>query len=94
MPHIPWDSARGFLFSRNSRSTMVTAHCVFFAELARLFRDELDAIRRKEWRIFVSLSTLEEERAYRAFMALHIPIYLLIFIDACSSSRTGNTVVR
>jgi hypothetical protein len=62
-------------------------HLFFFIGLAFLLTHELDAIRRKEWRLFVFLSNLEEERAFRIFTALHVPIFALIFIAVFGTSK-------
>jgi hypothetical protein len=74
----------------------MTGNLFFFIGLALLFTHELDAIRRKEWRLFVFLSNLEEERAFRMFAALHIPIFLLIFLAVFGTSRSEireNTII-
>jgi hypothetical protein len=57
----------------------VLEHLFFFIGLTLLFLHEMDAIWQKEWRLFIFLSALEEENAYRVFTALHLPLYLLIF---------------
>jgi hypothetical protein len=74
----------------------MTGHLFFFIGLALLFTHELDAIRRKEWRLFVILSALEEERAFRIFTLLHIPIFVLIFLGIFGTSRSElreNTII-
>lgn len=43
-----------------------------------LLAHEMDAIRAKEWRIFPVLNKMEDEAGYRAFTALHVPIYALL----------------
>jgi hypothetical protein len=74
----------------------MTRHLFFFIGLALLFTHELDAIRRKEWRMFVILSGLGEERAFRIFTALHIPIFFLIFLavfGTLGSELRDNTII-
>ncbi|NJO83864.1 MAG: hypothetical protein HC828_14445 [Blastochloris sp.] len=39
----------------------------------------MDAIRLKEWRIFIFLSDMREEMAYLVFTAIHVPMYILFF---------------
>ena len=39
----------------------------------------MDAVRLAEWRLFAFLSRMQEEHAYRAFTALHIPLYVVLF---------------
>jgi hypothetical protein len=71
-------------------------HLFFFVGLALLFTHEMDAIRRKEWRMFVILSTLEEERAFHVFTALHIPIFLVTFLAVFGTSGSAlreNTII-
>ena len=56
---------------------------LFALELALLFAHEMDAVRKQEWKMFIVLKDMEEERAYSIFMLLHIPLYtvpiLLLF---------------
>ncbi len=52
---------------------------LFFINLSLLVIHELDAIRRKEWRLFVFLKGLDEELAYQIFALLHLPFLILIF---------------
>ena len=51
---------------------------IFSLELALLFVHEMDAIRRWEWKMFIILKDMEDEKAYRVFMLLHIPLYTVI----------------
>lgn len=39
---------------------------------------ELDAIRQKEWRIFLDWTGLSEEHQYQLFTALHVPLFVWI----------------
>ena len=52
---------------------------LFFTNLSLLVIHELDAIRRKEWRLFIFLKDLKDELAYQIFALLHLPFLLLIF---------------
>ena len=40
----------------------------------------MDAVRRQEWKMFTILKDLADEKAYRIFTLLHIPLYALIFL--------------
>lgn len=51
---------------------------VFAVELSLLFIHEMDAIRQKEWRMFVVLKDMEETRAYRVFTLIHLPLYIAV----------------
>lgn len=51
---------------------------LFALELALLFTHEMDAIRRQEWKMFIVLKDMADEKAYRVFLLLHIPLYTAI----------------
>jgi hypothetical protein len=53
---------------------------IFAVELALLFVHEMDAIRRREWKMFIVLRDMEDEKAYQAFTLLHIPLYVIILM--------------
>ena len=56
---------------------------VFVLLISLLLIHEMDAIRLKEWRMFVVLKNLHDETAYRIFLLLHLPLYVVaIFIPA------------
>ncbi len=52
---------------------------VFYTGLALLVTHELDAIYRREWRMFPFISRLDDRTGYRVFVLLHIPLLVLIF---------------
>jgi len=65
----------------------------FFAlGFALLLVHEMDAVRLGEWKIFPWLNTLGEEAGYRAFAALHVPLYALLFI-ALSAGDGGSRAI-
>lgn len=51
---------------------------IFFLGLALLFVHEMDAIQNQEWKMFIVLKDMEDEKAYRVFTLLHIPLYAAI----------------
>jgi len=53
-------------------------NAIFALELALLFTHEMDAIRRQEWKLFIVLKDLDDEKAYQIFTMLHIPLYATI----------------
>lgn len=53
---------------------------IFAFELALLFTHEMDAIHKKEWKMFIILKDMKEERAYLLFTLLHIPLYTAIIL--------------
>jgi hypothetical protein len=52
---------------------------LFVLNLSLLAVHEMDAVRRREWRLFVFLNRLEDETAHRVFLLLHIPLFWIIF---------------
>ena len=58
---------------------------VFFLGLALLVCHELDAVARSEWRLLWVLGNLPEQTASGAFIALHVPLFAMLFW------LTGNT---
>ena len=57
---------------------MSAAAVIFAIELALLFTHEMDAVRRQEWQMFIILKDMADEKAFRIFMLLHIPLYAVI----------------
>ena len=57
-----------------------TITVIFALELALFFTHEMDAVRRKEWKMFILLKKMGDEKAYQIFMLLHIPLYLIILL--------------
>ena len=55
------------------------SHFFFVVALSLLLVHEMDAIRLQEWQLFLFLSSMQEDRAYTTFTALHIPLYILLF---------------
>ena len=55
------------------------ASLLFFLLLSLVIVHELDAIRRHEWRMFVVLTKMDDERAFQIFSTLHIPLLMVIF---------------
>lgn len=54
------------------------SHPFFVLGFCFLLVHEMDAIRCKEWRIFPVTSRMEDESGYRAFTAVHVPLYALL----------------
>ncbi|MHC5033922.1 MAG: DUF6713 family protein [Planctomycetota bacterium] len=50
---------------------------LFWTNLALLVVHELDAVRRREWRMLPLLNRLGDQTAYRAFVLLHVPIVVV-----------------
>ena len=59
---------------------IIISNIIFAIALALLFTHEMDAVRRQEWKMFVILKDMSDEKAYRIFTLLHIPLYALFFL--------------
>jgi hypothetical protein len=55
------------------------ANFLFFFLLSLALTHELDAIRRREWWVFIPPGKMDEEKAYQIFTLAHIPIFMVIF---------------
>jgi hypothetical protein len=66
----------------------------FFVALAFMLTHEMDAIKRREWRIFPLTSRLDDDRGYRVFTAVHVPLYLLLFWALFTPDGLNQGVMR
>lgn len=51
---------------------------IFAINISLLFIHEMEAIRYKEWRMFIILKDMDDNKAYQIFLLAHIPLYVLI----------------
>jgi hypothetical protein len=51
---------------------------LFLLNISLLILHEMDAIRRKEWKLFIVLKDMQEERGYLVFSLLHLPLCFII----------------
>lgn len=58
----------------------IVIHAIFALELALLLTHEMDAVHKKEWKMFFVLKDMAEERGYCFFTILHIPLYTAILM--------------
>ncbi|MCG7384248.1 DUF6713 family protein [Paenibacillus sp. ACRRY] len=61
---------------------------LFLFNLSLFLLHEMDAIRRSEWRLFIVLKEMEDEKAYTYFTWVHLPIYTVILSLLFSSYQT------
>jgi len=61
--------------------------------LSLLFMHEMDAIKAKEWRLFVFLKDLEDELAYKIFTIIHLPLYFVLLYSIIERSTTAYIVL-
>lgn len=57
---------------------MTVSQVLFLTVISFLFVHELDAIRRREWRFFFAPLPVSDTTAYRVFVALHAPLFVLM----------------
>jgi hypothetical protein len=55
------------------------ANFLFIFLLSLALTHELDAIRRREWWVFIPPGKMDEEKAFQIFALAHIPIFMVIF---------------
>ncbi|HOT46418.1 MAG TPA: hypothetical protein PLM53_16820 [Spirochaetota bacterium] len=60
---------------------------LFILTISLLILHEMDAIRRKEWKLFVGLKDLPEERGYLVFSILHLPLCFIILYFIMNSDN-------
>ncbi len=56
-------------------------HFFFVVGLSVIFTHELDAIKRREWRMFPLTFWLPERPGYLVFTTLHIPLFGLLCLN-------------
>lgn len=49
---------------------------IFMVNVSLILIHEMDAIRNKEWKMFVFLKNIEQNKASKIFILLHLPIYI------------------
>lgn len=54
-------------------------HFFFWVGMSFVLVHEMDAIKQQEWAIFPLISGLKEKIGYYVFVALHIPLYWVLF---------------
>ena len=50
------------------------------SEPALLFAHEMDAVRKQEWKMFIVLKDMKNEKAYLVFLSLQIPLYTAVLM--------------
>ncbi|WP_340019266.1 DUF6713 family protein [Paenibacillus sp. FSL H3-0457] len=61
---------------------------LFLFNLSLFLLHEMDAIRRSEWKLFMVLKDMEDDKAYRYFTRIHLPMYTIILSLLFSSYQT------
>lgn len=72
----------------------MTHRIILYIGLSLLIVHEMDAIQKKEWRMFPLLSKLKPETGYTLFSVLHIPLFVFIFWALFDLNRgLHNTII-
>lgn len=66
---------------------------IFSINFALLLLHEMDAIRAKEWKMFVILKDMEDERAFKIFTILHLPLYTLLLYSFVSHQLIAFVII-
>ncbi len=61
---------------------------LFILNVSLLILHEMDAIRRKEWKLFIILKNMDEERGYLVFSLLHFPLCFIILYFIMNNSSS------
>ncbi len=62
---------------------------LFLIILSFLLVHEMDAIRAKEWKMFIVLKDMADEAACKVFMIIHFPLYLAALYALLSGGTAG-----
>lgn len=66
---------------------------LFSINISLLLLHEMDAIKCKEWNMFIILKDMKESKAYLIFSVLHLPLYFaLIYLLSNGSVNTKNII--
>ncbi|WP_342778478.1 DUF6713 family protein [Paenibacillus sinopodophylli] len=66
---------------------------IFSINFAFLLLHEMDAIRAKEWRMFIILKDMEDKRAFRVFTILHLPLYSFLLFSFVSQQILSFVII-
>ncbi|MDQ0172822.1 DUF6713 family protein [Paenibacillus tundrae] len=61
---------------------------LFLFNLSLFLLHEMDAIRRSEWRLFIVLKDMEDDKAFKYFTWIHLPLYTVILSLLFSSYQS------
>jgi hypothetical protein len=63
---------------------------IFLLGVSFLLTHEMDAVRRREWRLLPGLSRIADDtRAFQWFTVLHVPLYLVLLWAIMAGDETG-----
>lgn len=64
----------------------------FITSITLLILHEMDAIKAKEWRMFIILKDMNEEIAYKVFSIIHFPLYFVILFLMLQFKQSTNSL--
>jgi hypothetical protein len=70
------------------------SHFFFVVALSFILLHEMDAVKQHEWRIFPLTFWLNDRLGYFVFMALHLPLYVLLFWNLYRADGPNHTLIR
>jgi hypothetical protein len=53
----------------------------------------MDAVRTKEWKMFIILKDMDDEKAYTVFVLFHLPLYFLVFYIITQFGMNANLIL-
>ena len=66
---------------------------LFVLKLSLLLLHEMDAVRAREWKMFIFLKSMREETAYIIFSVVHLPLYFWALFTISQPFSSGYTFV-
>ena len=66
---------------------------LFALNFSLLLLHEMDAIRTREWKMFVVLKDMRDETAYITFSLIHLPLYIWVIYTISQTFSSGYAVV-
>lgn len=69
----------------------IFTQAIFYFGFTFFILHEMDAIKRKEWRMFNIFSKQDDQLAYTVFSVLHLPLFFIILM--CMKMYRNNTMI-
>lgn len=66
---------------------------LFVFIMSVLLLHEMDAIRTKEWKMFIVLKDMADESAYKVFTFIHLPLYFVAILIMAKGGTHANFVL-
>lgn len=66
---------------------------LFIVIISLLLIHEMDAIRTKEWKMFIILKDISNELAYKIFTFVHLPLYFIAIFVMVQGGVSANAIL-